>query len=86
MPNYDYICEACGEEHEIFHSIKDSVKECPACKKEELKKCITAPLGIMFNGSGFYETDYRRKGKSESASATESSGGSCKHKSACACH
>lgn len=96
MPIYDYLCKGCGVEHEISHSMNSQAQECPSCGSKELQKLITAPAGIVFNGSGFYETDYKRKGsgKSESANvASESggssgnSGGSCKHnKSACACH
>lgn len=90
MPIYDYICNSCGQEHEIAHSISEpNRKECPACKENHLQKLVTAPSGIVFNGAGFYETDYKRKAKPESegsAMAAEPSGGSCKHnKSACAC-
>ncbi|PWU04978.1 MAG: transcriptional regulator [Verrucomicrobia bacterium] len=91
MPTYDYLCKACGQEHEIFHSINEKATECPSCKESALQKLISAPAGLVFSGSGFYETDYKRKGKSETAAPTTgeigtSTGGSCKHKSSCACH
>ncbi len=93
MPIYDYLCKDCGQEHEIFHSLNEVAQECPSCKGKALQKLVSAPAGIVFNGSGFYETDYKRKAKPEAETATmsskssDSSGGSCKHgKSACACH
>jgi len=61
MPTYDYKCSKCGHVFEIFHSIKDhSLKECPECKGQ-LKRLIGTGSGIIFKGSGFYETDYKRK-------------------------
>lgn len=85
MPNYDYFCKACEQEVEIFHSVNDTQIECPLCKEENrLQKLVTAPSGITFSGSGFYETDYKRKTKSEGDSSAQS-GSSCKHQSACAC-
>lgn len=89
MPTYDYFCKACEQELEIFHPINDSAKECPNCKGMDLQKLISAPSGIVFNGSGFYETDYKRKSKGESnnsSGSVDSSGSSCKHQSACACN
>lgn len=61
MPTYGYTCEACGADHEIFHRMQDVVTECPTCHKHELKKQIGAGGGIIFKGTGFYETDYKRK-------------------------
>lgn len=89
MPIYDYICNACGEEQEISHSISaPNAKECCLCKESQLQKVVTAPSGIVFKGGGFYETDYKRKGKKEpeATKSSEPNGSSCKHiKSACAC-
>lgn len=63
MPTYDYECQSCGHHFEVFHKIDDkSLKECPKCKGHGKKK-IGAGSGIIFKGSGFYETDYK-KGKS----------------------
>lgn len=38
MPHYDYVCEACGAEHEIFHSMDEKKRKCPDCGKMKLKK------------------------------------------------
>jgi len=68
MPTYDYICENCGHEFEQFQSITaEPLCKCPNCSKTTLKRLIGAGSGIIFKGSGFYQTDYRsenyKKGK-----------------------
>ncbi|MHC5060530.1 MAG: FmdB family zinc ribbon protein [Planctomycetota bacterium] len=60
MPTYDYLCESCSYKLEIFQSIKARAKrKCPQCGKNQLKRLIGTGAGIIFKGSGFYETDYR---------------------------
>lgn len=60
MPTYDYQCEACGHAFELFHSMSAPVKrKCPECGKLSLKRLIGTGSGVLFKGSGFYETDYR---------------------------
>ena len=60
MPTYDYECEACGHSFEEFQSMSaEHLKKCPECKKNKLKRLIGMGGGIIFKGSGFYETDYR---------------------------
>lgn len=60
MPTYDYRCNACGHEFELFQSMSDSVKKkCPECKKLALERLIGTGAAVIFKGSGFYETDYR---------------------------
>ena len=60
MPTYDYICESCGCEFEQFQSITAKpLRTCPKCGKRELKRLIGAGAGVIFKGSGFYQTDYR---------------------------
>lgn len=61
MPTYDYRCDACGHEFDAFQSIMDgALRKCPKCKKQKLRRLIGAGSGIIFRGSGFYETDYKR--------------------------
>ncbi|MGD1917147.1 MAG: FmdB family zinc ribbon protein [Phycisphaerales bacterium] len=83
MPTYDYRCNACGHEFELFQSMTDKVKRtCPACGKRQLERLIGTGAALLFKGSGFYETDYRSdsykkaadadKPKSESKSDTKS--------------
>ena len=63
MPTYDYRCTLCGHEFEEFQSIKaDPLKQCPECEQKGLKRLIGTGAGILFKGSGFYETDYRSEG------------------------
>jgi putative FmdB family regulatory protein len=60
MPTYQYRCDKCGHEFEKFQSITaESVRKCPACRTNNLKRLIGAGSGIIFKGSGFYQTDYR---------------------------
>lgn len=60
MPTYDYVCEHCGHELELFQSITESPKrKCPACGKNRLQRRIGGGAGFLFKGSGFYQTDYR---------------------------
>ncbi len=60
MPTYDYQCDACGHEFELFQSISEPVKrKCPDCGKLKLRRLFGTGAAVMFKGSGFYETDYR---------------------------
>ena len=60
MPTYEYLCKACGHALEIFHSMSEAPKKkCPACGKPKLERQISSGAGIVFKGSGFYQTDYR---------------------------
>ena len=60
MPTYDYRCNACGHELEIFQSMSEGPKrKCPECGALKLQRLIGTGAGILFKGSGFYETDYR---------------------------
>jgi putative FmdB family regulatory protein len=63
MPTYDYICESCGCGFEKFQSITaKSLRTCPKCGKRKLKRLIGAGAGVIFKGTGFYQTDYRSEG------------------------
>jgi putative FmdB family regulatory protein len=60
MPTYDYICKSCGYEFEQFQSIAArALRKCPKCGKGSLKRLIGAGSGVIFKGTGFYQTDYR---------------------------
>jgi len=60
MPTYAYECEACGHHFEKFQSMTaNSLRKCPECKERKLERLIGPGAGIIFKGSGFYETDYR---------------------------
>ena len=60
MPTYEYECPKCDHRFEKFHSISDPpIKICPKCKGRKVKRLIGTGAGIIFKGSGFYQTDYR---------------------------
>jgi putative FmdB family regulatory protein len=62
MPTYEYLCTKCGHEMEAFQSMKDApLKQCPACKRRTLKRKVGGGAGLIFKGSGFYITDYKKK-------------------------
>ena len=70
MPTYDYVCDACGHAFEEFQSMKDALlRECPKCGKKSLRRLIGTGAGIIFKGSGFYQTDYKKSGSSGSGEA-----------------
>jgi putative FmdB family regulatory protein len=74
MPTYDYTCKACGKDFEIFHSMSEVKRKCPACGKSALERQIGTGGAIIFKGSGFYQTDYRSesyKKAKESESGTK---------------
>jgi len=88
MPTYEYECEACGHKFEEMQKFSDKpLATCPKCRKHKLRRLIGTGGGIIFKGSGFYETDYKRKGKaapkSEAASKGEAACETCRHKKDC---
>ena len=77
MPTYDYECQKCGHAFEKFQSMtEERLKTCPECKGK-VKRLIGTGAGIIFKGSGFYETDYRsdsyQKGAQRASSSSPSS-------------
>jgi len=79
MPTYEYECEACGHEFEKFQSITAPVmRKCPQCGKLKLRRLIGTGAGIIFKGSGFYQTDYRSDAYSKAAAADKPGGGETK--------
>ena len=65
MPTYEYQCTKCDRVFELFQSITAKPKrtigtECDQCNnKAPVTRLIGTGAGILFKGSGFYETDYR---------------------------
>ena len=60
MPTYDYRCDNCEHEFELFQSITARpARKCPQCGKMKLRRLLGTGAGVIFKGSGFYETDYR---------------------------
>ena len=74
MPTYDYECPKCGDRTEVFHGMMEKPRvKCPECQGR-MRKCIGTGAGIIFKGSGFYETDYRSESYNKAAKADTSSG------------
>ncbi|MCX7386738.1 MAG: zinc ribbon domain-containing protein [Planctomycetales bacterium] len=72
MPTYEYRCNACENKWEEFQSIKvEPSKKCPKCKKAKAERIISAGGGIIFKGSGFYQTDYRSESYKQGAEAAK---------------
>jgi putative FmdB family regulatory protein len=70
MPTYVYECAACKREVEFFQSMSEAPKrKCPSCGKSKLVRRIGAGAGILFKGSGFYQTDYRSDSYKQGESA-----------------
>ncbi len=62
MPTYEYECSACGKTFEVFQKMSDDpLKTCICCKKKTVRRKIGTGAGIIFKGSGFYCTDYRKE-------------------------
>lgn len=60
MPVYVYECAACQKQFEVQQRMSDApLKDCECGEKGQLKRLISAGSGIIFKGSGFYQTDYK---------------------------
>jgi putative FmdB family regulatory protein len=83
MPTYEYLCEDCGYEFERFQSITAKpLRRCPRCSKRGLKRLVGTGAGVIFKGSGFYETDYRSESYKKAEQSEKSSIGTAKEKTA----
>ena len=61
MPTYEYECTHCGYNFEKSQNMTDKpLEKCPKCGKK-IKRLIGSGSGIIFKGSGFYATDYRKQ-------------------------
>jgi putative FmdB family regulatory protein len=72
MPTYEYQCKNCGHELEEFQSMSEApLIHCPKCGTESLVRVLGGGAGLIFKGTGFYLTDYRKT----SSPPTPSTGG-----------
>ena len=64
MPLYEYECRKCHHRFEEIQQFSDPpIKKCPKCGSKRVDKLPSAPA-VQFKGSGWYVTDYARKGTS----------------------
>jgi len=81
MPTYEYHCEKCKKDFDLFQSMKDdAVKTCPKeqCRqktwgKGKVRRLLGTGAGLIFKGSGFYSTDYRSEGYKQAAKSDAAS-------------
>ena len=65
MPLYEYRCDACGHQFEVIQKFSDEpIGVCPKCGSGPVVKLLSSPA-FQFKGTGWYITDYARKGTSE---------------------
>jgi putative FmdB family regulatory protein len=71
MPNYDYECQKCGKRFEVFQSMNDAkLTDCPETTCDgTVRRLLGTGGGILFKGSGFYQTDYRSSSYQAAAKA-----------------
>ncbi len=73
MPTYDYVCDSCGVKYEKFQNMSaDLDTKCPECGGK-VRRLIGSGAGLIFKGSGFYETDYKKPATPPSCESCPSS-------------
>jgi putative FmdB family regulatory protein len=65
MPIYEYRCPKCDNRFEAFHPVEADSPACPRCGS--VPRRVYGSVGVVFRGSGFHATDYRRGGNSEAS-------------------
>ena len=72
MPIYEYQCKKCGHRFERMQKMSDPhPTDCPDCgAKKSVEQLLSAPA-VQFKGSGWYVTDYAKKGSTSPSKAAE---------------
>ncbi len=74
MPMYRYRCSRCGNEFRELRPVRDrALVRCPGCGAGDVTRLLPR-FGVVYKGSGFYTTDYRRA-RTESGSSSNSTEG-----------
>lgn len=72
MATYDYHCNTCGKDFEHVQSMKDdALTECLCGQKGSVERRISASAGIIFKGSGFYVTDYKKDSPTSTTTSSD---------------
>ncbi|TGL45870.1 FmdB family zinc ribbon protein [Leptospira perdikensis] len=73
MATYDYHCNTCDKDFEHVQSMKDdALTQCLCGKNGSVERRISASAGIIFKGSGFYVTDYKKTGSTPTSGSSDS--------------
>jgi putative FmdB family regulatory protein len=89
MPIYEYQCEETKNVFEINQSIKAepltkcNFANCECEGKGNVQRLISKNVGVIFNGSGFYETDYVRKNSKSDDAIPTSNCSNCAESKGC---
>lgn len=84
MPAYDFRCTSCGTTCEVVRPASDTAPvACPECGGQT--KRVFTPVGVVFKGSGFYNTDYKNKSASPATIGTPKKGSDSAPKSEPSC-
>jgi len=76
VPLYEYECDACGRRFEVIQKFSDvPVEVCRECGKGPVHRLLSSPA-IQFKGSGWYITDYAKKGAADSSTPAGKTGAS----------
>jgi putative FmdB family regulatory protein len=71
MPLYEYRCEACAHQFEVIQKFSDEpIAVCPKCGSGPVAKLLSSPA-FQFKGTGWYITDYARKGTADAKDGKE---------------
>ena len=62
MPIYEFKCKSCGQIQEVLVSLTaEHPKNCPNCKREKTLEKIISSSSFVLKGTGWYETDFKKK-------------------------
>ena len=75
MPTYEYECKKCGPFEQFQRITEGKLKKCPTCKGS-VKRLLGSGAGIIFKGSGFYQTDYRSESYKRGSKSDTAAGAS----------
>ena len=71
MPTYEYACPSCKHTFELFQMMSEAPKKkCPECGKK-VQRLFGTGSGIVFKGTGFYQTDYKKTSGAPAAPAAK---------------
>ncbi|MDD5044433.1 MAG: zinc ribbon domain-containing protein [Candidatus Omnitrophica bacterium] len=79
MPTYEYECLKCGHHFDLLQSMAAKpIDKCPKCTGK-VKRLIGSGSGLIFKGTGFYATDYKKNKGGHSHGSGSSGCAGCPH-------